>query len=160
MTLIATAGSSSANSYATLAEAEAYMATLQFKTAWTGADSVKEAALQNATRLLDAELDYKGVAINATQALQWPRWNVLDRNGYPVDPTTIPAALKNATAEFAFRLLEGDRAKDAGAIVPSRLKAGSLELENLKHRIVPDSVLALMRDLLAGGSDQPVPGRS
>lgn len=159
MALDATAGGTSSNSYATLAQAEAYMATLSFKTAWTGADAVKEAALQQATRLLDT-LYFVGTKTANTQALQWPRWGVIDRNGFPVDSASIPQQLVNATSEFALRLLEADRAKDAGAIVPSKLKAGALELEGLKHQIIPATVLALLGELVAGGYDTPLLVRS
>jgi hypothetical protein len=157
--LITTAGATNANSYASLLEAEAYMATLTFKAAWTGVDALKEAALQQATRLLDTLL-YQGTKATYSQALQWPRYNATDRNGFYYLSDSIPTALKNATAEFAFRLMEADRAKDAGSIVPSRLKAGALELEHLQHRIIPASVMALLGDLVAGGSDTPLLVRS
>lgn len=159
MALIATAGATNANSYATLAEAEAYMSTLTFKTAWTGVDALKEAALQQATRLLDT-LYFQGTKASYSQALQWPRYGATDRNGFYIANDTIPTALVNATAEFALRLMEADRAKDVGSIVPGRLKAGSLELENLQHRIFPASVMALLGDLVTGGTDQPLLVRS
>ena len=93
MALTTTPGASDATSYASLTEAEAYMATLVHKDAWTEAtDPAKEAALQQATRLLDT-LTWKGRKATAEQALAWPRTGVTDRDGYEVDPAAIPAVV-------------------------------------------------------------------
>ena len=47
MSLVTTVGGTTSDSYATLAEAEAYMATLIYKEAWTAAaEATKEAALK------------------------------------------------------------------------------------------------------------------
>lgn len=155
----ATPGDAATNSYASLAEAEAYMLTLVHKDDWTaGTDPTKEAALQQATRLLDT-LTWKGRKATAEQALAWPRTGVVDREGYEVSATTIPAALRNACAEFAFRLLGEDRAADAGGLAPASLQVGSLNVSNLRRRVFPASVLELVADLReAGGCIQMVRG--
>lgn len=159
MALTTTPGASDATSYASLTEAEAYMATLVHKDAWTEAtDPAKEAALQQATRLLDT-LTWKGRKATAEQALAWPRTGVTDRDGYEVDPAAIPAALRNACAEFAFRLLGEDRAADAGGLAPASLQVGSLNVSGLRRQVFPASVLEMVRDLReAGGCLQMVRG--
>ena len=158
MAVITTPGASDATSYASLAEAEAYMATLVHKDAWAGTDQTKEAALQQATRLLDT-LAWKGRKATAAQALAWPRTGVTDRDGYEVDPATIPVALRNACAEFAFRLLGEDRAADAGGLAPASLQVGSLNVSGLRRQVFPASVLEMVRDLReAGGCLQVVRG--
>ena len=159
MAITATPGASNATSYASLAEAEAYMLTLVHKDDWTaGTDPTKEAALQQATRLLDT-LTWKGRKATAAQALAWPRTGVTDRDGYEVDPATIPVALRNACAEFAFRLLGEDRAADAGGLAPASLQVGSLNVSGLRRQVFPASVLEMVRDLReAGGCLQVVRG--
>lgn len=110
MALDATPGGASSNSYATVAEADAYHVNHLYATAWTGATtSNKEAALIWATRLLDEQVDWQGSASNLTQALRWPRYGVYNYDVVFFDHTTIPTWLKNATAELARWLLSEDR---------------------------------------------------
>lgn len=100
ITIVATAGASNANSYVTLADADAYMAT-RFETAWTaaaGSDETRKKALVQATRQLD-QLAWQGVKMSATQALEWPR----DVQEEASD--TIPPWLENACCEQALWIL-------------------------------------------------------
>lgn len=139
------------DSYCTLAEAETYMGTLTFKSAWTGTDAAKEAVLKQAARLLDT-LRWKGVRTSSTQAMQWPREGVLDRDGYYVENDAYPTQIKNAQAELALRLISEDRTADSGAIVPESLTVGSLRIDKLRRTVIPPSVLELCREFLAAGS--------
>jgi hypothetical protein len=159
MTLIVTVGASTSDSYATLAEAEAYMATLIFKTEWLAAtDLIKEAALKQAARLMN-NLGWVGTRYAQDQALAWPRCQgytsrgvaedyVYDADGWPVYWDTIPICVKNAQAEFAFRLLAEDRSQDAGSLAPETVKIGSLEVGKRKHKIYPDSVISMISQFL------------
>lgn len=117
MALVTTPGAADADSYATLAEADAYNASRPFSTAWAGTDAVKEAALREAARLLDSSFRWTGAAVDETQALTWPRSGMSTRNGFAI-PTTgaasIPKALKEAQSEFARQLLAADRTADSG----------------------------------------------
>lgn len=159
-TLVATAGSASADAYCTMVEAEAYISSLYYSSDWTGkSDTQKDQVIRQATRLLDC-LSWVGVKAASSQALEWPRSDVYDRNGYEVASDAIPAFLRNATAEFALRLLAEDRAADAGAIVPERVKVGSLEVEKLQRRVYPASVLDMVSAYLAGAPDSPAVMRS
>lgn len=151
ITLTATAGSASANTYVTLADAETYMETLYYKDSWTGkTDEQKKGAIVQACRLLDT-LAWKGIKAADTQALEWPRSNVTDRNGYEVSDSTIPAWLANANAEFAMRLLGEDRQADMGANAPQRSKVGPLEVENIIHQTIPMSVMDIIGIWVEGG---------
>ena len=87
MALIATPGDPDANSYLTVAEAEAYYENRLYTTAWDDAviAGTEEAALIQATARLD-QLDYIGITVDdyldteePTQALKWPR--VLNDDG-------------------------------------------------------------------------------
>lgn len=169
LTIVATAGDASANAYCTLAEAEAYVATLVWAEDWAGkTDEQKKAAIINGARLLDT-LRWRGVRSSQAQAMAWPRCAgntpvrfdgltvaaegyLLDRDGYEVASDTIPNQVKNANAEFALRLLGEDRSADAGGLAPDRVKLGQLEVSGLRRRMVPASVRDLVREFLEADS--------
>lgn len=150
-TLVATAGSASANSYCTLAEANTYHESRLFSTDWTGAStSDRTKALIWATRLMDERYRWAASVVDGVQALRWPRWAVMDSAGYDYIPTTVvPQELKNAVAELARQLVIADRTieGDVDANNLKRLKAGPVELEfrngvNLKP--IPDAVSSMI----------------
>ena len=118
-------GKADANSYADVAECDAYHEAHLYATSWTGATGTqKAAALCMATRVIDFEMQFNGVRKSSTQALQWPRRECLDPDGeaYPLgskysqerffDEDSIPKILKDATCELARRLIQGDRTAD------------------------------------------------
>ncbi len=150
LTLVADAGSASANSFATVAEGDTYHEGHLYATAWTGAtDANKAIALVMATRLLDAMIVWSGWKATTAQALQWPRGGMYDRGGIGIDSDIIPTDLKHMTAELARTLLAGDRTadNDADAQGLTSLKVGPVELA-FKDRITPkvlaDAVFFLM----------------
>lgn len=114
LTLVATVGSSAANSYATEAEATAYFAGRPGSTAWMEAwTDDRDAALVGATSRLEQE-DYRGARVDGVQALKWPRVGVI-LDGLDVAATTIPVPVKRALFEEAFALLlDPARLDDSG----------------------------------------------
>lgn len=133
MALIATAGASDANSYATVAEAQAYMDTLLTGTdGWSAATTArKEASLITATRLIDAAYRWLGSPTFSDQALGFPRTG-LELNAQTVNPDTIPRQMKEATSEFARQLLTVDPATiitDTTSQGIEEAKAGSLSVK-------------------------------
>jgi hypothetical protein len=75
-------GKADANSYASVADCEAYHAGHLYASAWTGAlESQQAAALVMATRLLDTEFAFGGVRTLPGQALQWPRMDCPEPDG-------------------------------------------------------------------------------
>lgn len=147
-TIIATPGDPAANSYLTLAEAQAYWDTKLFTDAWDNSPD-QIAALILATRTLNAILTPKreyypavgnvtayfsigptwtGVRASDTQALAWPRIGMFNGIGVPIDSTAIPQELKNATAELAGQMSLADRTldNDAAAQGIASVKAGSV----------------------------------
>lgn len=109
-TIVATAGANNANSYCTLAEAQAYHDVHLYASAWTDAeDDNKVIALIWATRTLDEMCEWAGDKVTQEQALRFPRYNVYDQDGFIQVHTAIPQWLKNATAELARHLLTKDR---------------------------------------------------
>ena len=116
-------GKVDANSYASVADGDAFHAGHLYATAWTGATADQKAvALVMASRLIDSEYQFNGVRSVDAQALQWPRVNCPDPDKAPipvltslllVDPfmpaSVVPKALVLATCEMARELLVADR---------------------------------------------------
>lgn len=126
-------GDPNANSYATLAEANAYHETVLEAEGelWLDAEpDVRNRALATATRLLDENFQWTGYPASLTQALGFPRSSAYTRHGRLLGIAEIPVELKRATAELARRLISDgmpDAASDTEGL--KRLKAGPVELE-------------------------------
>jgi len=140
-----TPGGPTANSYATVAEADLYNSTRPQGGAWTGADSAKEGALKWAALLLDASFVWTGSASTDTQNLCWPRTGMLTRNGFPIDPAVIPDDLKYAQCEYARQLMVTDltATNDVAVQGITSVKAGSVGVTFNKNRTQAEEV-ALM----------------
>lgn len=151
LTLIATPGASNANSYATVAEGDAYHEAHLYASAWTDADAATKAiALVMAARLLDSMYEWDQYRTSSEQALEWPRAGLLARNLLEyVDDWEIPPDLKNANAEFARQLLSTDRTADSPVETQgiSSLSAGPVSLsfkDTVYPKVVPDAVAAFI----------------
>jgi hypothetical protein len=85
MPIVTTPGDPMANSYASVAEADAYNAARPFGTAWASLTTeAKEGALQYAAILLDSTFIWTGVATaNPGQVMGWPRNGMLTRTNMP-----------------------------------------------------------------------------
>src|SRR5262245_24670134 len=121
MSLNTTPGDSATDSYASLAQADAYFAALGITT-WNGTDAAKENALRRGTQYLDnAYRDrWAGMRVNQLQALAWPRgqgtrelyrssylWPLLDLDGFAIDTTTVPIQVQKAAMEAALLVIQG-----------------------------------------------------
>ena len=142
-TLDATPGGVASNTYASLAEANLYFDDTLNTTDWTNASSDNQSrALLMATRILEDTVRWQGVPASSAQALSWPRRGILTQVsedsggvffrrqiiktlggllsplGIELPYNEIPQFLKNATAELARSLLQGDRIveQDSGKI--------------------------------------------
>ena len=116
-------GKVDANSYASVADGDAYFEGHLYATAWTAATSgTKAAALVMATRLVDSQFQFNGYRANEAQALQWPRERCPDpdctlvtssslspvlTNFVPSDE--VPKPVASAVCEMARELLIADR---------------------------------------------------
>ena len=109
MTLIVEDGTSlaSSNSFYNLASATEYFSNLGKSSGWTTLATGQEAALIRATYLMET-YDWIGIKALSTQALEWPRRNVTDKNGFYISSTAIPLRIKWVQAELAYRFLNGD----------------------------------------------------
>jgi len=146
-------GVTDADSYVTLAYADAYILAMGYTTPdWSAlTDAQKESCILRAMSFIEA-LNYKGTKADQDYSLEWPRVGVIDRNGYALDNDFIPEQLKKALVECAFReqtlgTLQGDL--DGASNIKS-LKAGSLALEYFEGRIENDPVFQIIDGLLKG----------
>lgn len=131
MALDTTPGSATQNSFATVAEFKTYRTNRlpALALAVAAVDAAIEAALIVAGRSLDANFDWTGAAVDATQAMTWPRSGMLTRNNFAIGTTTIPQPLKDAQCELAYQLLGGiDLTSDNAAAIAGvdSVKAGSV----------------------------------
>lgn len=139
-------GKANANSYISEADADVYIEKHLYGTSFSGS-SDKVAALQMATRLIDSYFKFEGRKVNDTQALEFPRFDITDRSGFLIESTTIPTALKDATAELANRLIASDRTADPAGKGFKNLKAGSLDMTpdtTDKVTVLPDTVVKML----------------
>ena len=116
-------GKVDANSYANVADGDAYFDGHLYATSWTAASTPnKEKALVFATRLIDSQFQFNGWKAHDQQALQWPRERCPDPDkglitisvlvpflGTFVEPDLVPKAVVDATCEMARELLIADR---------------------------------------------------
>ena len=125
-------GRADANSYASRAQGDAYHDGVVSAATWTAAsNTVKEAALVMATRLVDVVARFGGTRAVAGQALQWPRMDCPDLSQPTVffDSNLVPACVRDAVCETARRLIAEDRTGDAdGAGLKSLNVDGSIDL--------------------------------
>jgi len=151
-TLVATAKGASSNTYATLAQADQYHDNrVASGTTWSGSsDNEKTRALLWATELMESLWDWNGGVTTTTQVLAWPRSGLWNRNGYALDPDTMPQEIIDAQSEFARQLLVSRRADDNPTEQESleELKAGPITLKfsgsGTYNKIVPDAVYHLI----------------
>ena len=129
-------GSATAESYASVDDADLYCSSRGL-TAWAAlATANKEAALRNATDFMVQSYRYawSGSRTSSTQALDWPRWNVPLRDvpgGYASNPAyypinKIPEEVKHACALLALKSTSGELAPDLGPQKAS-VKIGPIE---------------------------------
>lgn len=164
VTLDATVGGANANSFTTVAEADAYHNNLLYASAWTSATvDDKARALITATRLIVDAINidgWLGYPVDTVQRLPYPRSGVYTRRGNNLILTNeIPQDLKDATAEYGRRLLEQgqlpDEPLESAAADLKRLKAGPVELEFFGNSAgsvtdLPDPVYAMIAYLFEG----------
>ena len=89
------------DTYATLAEADAYAAARSW-TDWAAlTTAAKELRLTEAAIYLDTSYAWKGAITSSAQAMSWPRSGVTDLEGRAIASDAYPARLKDAQIELA-----------------------------------------------------------
>lgn len=140
-------GMPNAESYVSVATADAYHAAMG-NTEWAEAETTaKEVALRRGTQYIDTRYAFVSEPRNATQALAWPRV------GYPWPVK----AITSATCELALRGLSSALYVDAGDAPVTRETVGPITVEygasindgQTRYSVVDDLLRSL---LVAGGS--------
>lgn len=136
-------GKADANSYCSLASADAYFETRPRASAWIDiADDYKEALLIHSTRILDASMVWDGDKLKGSQALAFPRYD-------PDTGTTgVPVAIVHALCELAFALNGKDLTADSSMAGIQSLEVGPIKIA--ADRIRPAPVIPrFVSDLVA-----------
>jgi len=157
MTLTATIGGASSDTYATIAEYVAYAVSM----GWTLADgtAANEVNLRRSRAYLDRAYEWHGIKTDETQALQWPRITSLYVDGYSVSSETIPQRIKDAQCEMAYLIQGGAdpfETVTGGAVRREKVKAGPVESETeyagTRELARYMAIEGLVRPYMIGGS--------
>lgn len=145
-TIDATLKGASANSFVTLAEANAYFETTPDDSNWVNkTDDQKNRALISATRFID-DFEFYGDRCTTTQALKWPR-KEYKVDGIELVCTLIPDEVKVATFELARALannttaLTGSKGTDG---TYQEVKLGDLEVKYNENSLNPGMVNTIL----------------
>lgn len=109
-----------ANSYVSVADAAAFH-TARGNATWTGTDAVKEAAILRAMDYVEG-MPWKGQKTAYANPLQWPRLNVVDRNGQDVPADSVPQGVVYALCAAALVELV-----TPGALAPALARGGMVK---------------------------------
>lgn len=95
-------GKVDAESYNSVAEVSTTLAKTGEDAAWLAlaSDTIREQVARKATRRMDTESRYRGDKKTQAQALEWPRDDAVDDDGWAYDSTSLPSSLKVAHAQF------------------------------------------------------------
>lgn len=155
MAVDATVAGASSDSYATLAEANAYVTEVGGGAAWTDlADAAKENFLKRATRAID-RLPWAGWKYDtatttagqpAGQRLAFPRAGDLDGNGDPY----LAVEVVECCCAVALALAEGASESSSSDASVRRMKAGTVEIEfdTDTGEVTAQAVSDTIRDIL------------
>lgn len=141
-------GLADANSYIDVATADDYH-RLRDNEAWADADEhTKVAALIRAADYLDRRFRFVGCRLVDGQALEWPREDAFDVDGFD-QSEIVPVVVEQAAAEYALRavdlatrLLPDPPQDETGAQVTlSRERVGPIEEETRYSEIIPKRII-------------------
>lgn len=157
MAIDVTVGTSTSESYVSVAEADAYFADRQPSTEWDAldTDAEKEKVLKTAARRLDQERfqghtvkPLNGTSTDDTQALAFPRYEVESREGWTYLHTVIPEGIKRAQMEIAYAILSGDLTlAQTGLEGFERAKVGPIDVEVRHQKTAGELPRAALREL-------------
>jgi len=103
------AGYSDTNSYLEIEDADEIISNYGNSASWAAATvSNKQTALRQATRYLDLYYTWDGYRVYEDQALQWPRYEMYDEDGWLIAEDIIPEKVKQACAYLAVKVIDGD----------------------------------------------------
>ena len=149
-------GRPDANSYVTVAEADAYLAGNYYTDVWRGADDASRTMwLVSAARHIDSQWQFFGRRANDAQALAWPRvlcpdperaagpvtWLGLTWTEY-VPENEVPQAIREAQIELA-RVVTSDERTPAVAVGEGMLANGTVKFDVPVRKPVVPAIVAV-----------------
>lgn len=142
-------GKADADSYGAVTDADTYLASTGYAADWaTFLPAKKENNLKAATRLIDASFTFRGTILVETQALSFPRDDLLDREGRVVNG--VPNLIRIATYELAYHLTQENFLEDASLMNMTSIKVGPIDLQLSSNaqvtKIIPDSVIRFLTE--------------
>lgn len=148
-TFDSTSGGTTSNSYLSVTEANDYFGGRFGADEWNNfSDTQKKQLLVTATKKLESAV-FGGSRATKTQALAWPRINIVDQDGYSLNGV-LPTKLKEATCEMAYWIWsEGDRIlSDTEILQVDSYNVGPINVAVNKQRIVfPPLVESLLKSI-------------
>lgn len=157
MAINAEIGSPIANSYITLVEADIYFADRMHSDAWENFED-KSSALITSSQMLDWYVKWKGYKTTSEQSMEWPRVNVIRRDGTEIASDIVPQEVKVAAFELALSSLEGDRTADDLLAGIEQIKAGTLmvkadsgDIDSTAADTIPERIWKILSDLYMRG---------
>lgn len=160
MALNATLGDVSQNSYVTVVEADAYFADRAFASSWASFED-KESLLILCSRMLDWYISWKGFKKSVLQPMEWPRTDVIVKDGTELDDDVLPDAVKIAVFELAISSLTEDRTGDDPLLGLEQLRVSTLMLKakpdksgdtTLSKEAIPTKVYKILKELRSQSS--------
>jgi len=162
-------GREDANALISVAYADTYHSELANAT-WTGATDDKEAAIRRASALLTNGYRWQGNKVNGRdQTMAWPRYDVVDEDGYAIASDAVPREIQQACAEIALAELVTPGVMTPTVVLSDRVKSErvgplSVEYQNARTDAGADRpVLLAVGDLVGrflSGSSSGLFGRS
>ena len=163
MTLIVEDGSAKpdAESFASVADADAYLADRGYTLWATMSEAQQEQALRRATEYMEGYYGdrWGGYRATETQALAWPRVDVMATGcrGY-VAPNVVPPQVRNACCALAFKAASGELARDDDPTMRVKSKTvgplGVVYQDSASSRVKYPAIDMTLRAFLAGGSNE------
>jgi len=144
----ATVGGTSANSYATIAEIDEFVLSNPHDTTWDDvSDANKIGYAIFATRVINERIAWYGWVAVQTQALDFPRGGIYDKNSYSISSSIVPTDIKNGQAEMARLLVDRDRTADPDTKGYREIYLGPIRL-NIDKRDAPRALPASVYNIL------------
>ena len=132
--VVAVPDSTIANTYVTVAEADAYFLSRRSSGQWRLlSGDAKAVVLLQAIEWME-QFTFKGYRRGYDQRLQFPRSYLYDRDGYWVDSETVPRFIKVAQMELAFYLIENDAFENTGLEEINTAAVGDLDVDVRQER--------------------------
>lgn len=153
MALVTTIGATNADSYATVAEYGARADAMFWDVGFT---ANMEHDLRRAAVALDASYSWIGIKQYQHQSLGWPRLVRTLVDGWPINPDTVPQAIRDAQMELAHLIYLGAEplATFDGAVKREKVDVIEVEYTGGKARPRFTAVDRILRDYITSGPGQ------